>query len=139
MKHIGECMPDLVDIDLNKNYDGEKCRVCGDTIRFYRNEYRKACRECGTWVFYRARVKRNHQRRVNCYICMDKGIVEYPVQKDGNLYRYVARCNCPKGMKWPGTIPLLVECKYSPSPEFIEKKNRMLTRTIPFEEKSSYR
>ncbi len=139
MKHIGECMPDLVDIDLNKNYDGEKCRVCGATIRFYRNEYRKACRECGTWVFYRARVKRNHQRRVNCYICMDKGIVEYPVQKDGNLYRYVARCNCPKGMKWPGTIPLLVECKYSPRPEFIEKKNRMLTRTIPFEEKSSYR
>lgn len=44
MKHIGECMPDLVDIDLNKNYDGEKCRVCGATIRFYRNEYRKACR-----------------------------------------------------------------------------------------------
>jgi len=132
MKHIGECMPDLVYTNLNKNYDEEKCRVCGAIIRFYRNEYKKACNECGTWVFYRARAKKSTNRKTTCYICLDKGIVEYPVQKDGHLYRYVARCNCPKGTKWPASIPLLIECEYSPKPEFIEKKNRMLTNTIPF-------
>ena len=130
MKHIGEFMPDLVGIDSNKNYDKEKCRVCGAIIKFFRNEYKKACKDCGIWVFQRQKAKKTRGTRINCYICMDKGILEYPVQKHGNLYSHVARCNCPKGMRWPGTIPLLVECKHSPKPEFIEKKNRKINYAI---------
>ncbi|NLY60436.1 MAG: hypothetical protein GX054_02890 [Clostridiales bacterium] len=130
MKHIGEFLPDLVESDLNKNYDEEECKACGATIKFYRNEYKKACKDCGTWVFHRLKSKKIHGRRINCIICMDKGIVQYPVQKDGNLYFHVARCSCPRGMTWPGTIPLLIECKHSPNPEFIAKRNRKLYDSI---------
>ena len=34
-----------------RNYDEEKCIVCGHTVRFYEDEYKKPCDYCGTWVF----------------------------------------------------------------------------------------
>ncbi|HZJ82669.1 MAG TPA: hypothetical protein VFD57_02555, partial [Clostridia bacterium] len=97
MKYIGELMANLGRVDSNRDYDEEKCKVCGATIRFYQNEYKKPCRECGTWIYQGFKAKKSHETRVKCFICMDKGIVEYTVQKRGILYKHVARCDCPKG------------------------------------------
>ena len=113
-----------------QNYDEEKCITCGRVIRFYGSEYKKPCEYCGTWVFEkRKQSQRQDQDKIkepNCWVCMDKGFVEYPVQKGMGVYNYVARCFCPKGMNWPSTIPLLDQCKYAPRPEFIELRNREL-------------
>lgn len=110
------------------NYDEEKCIVCGHTVRFYEDEYKKPCDYCGTWVFEkRKQVQQQEQNKESkCWICMDKGIVEYPVQRDMGVYTYVARCTCPEGLKLPSTIPLLSECQLAPKPEFIELRNREL-------------
>jgi len=111
-----------------RNYDEEKCIVCGHTVRFYEDEYKKPCDYCGTWVFEkRKQVQQQEQgKEPKCWICMDKGIVEYPVQQGMGVYSYVARCTCPKGLNWPSTIPLLDQCRYAPRPEFIELRNREL-------------
>ena len=111
-----------------RNYDEEKCIVCGHTVRFYEDEYKKPCDYCGTWVFEkRKQVQQQEQgKEPKCWICMDKGIVEYPVQQGMGVYSYVARCTCPKGLNWPSTIPLLDQCRYAPRPESIELRNREL-------------
>lgn len=111
-----------------RNYDEEKCIVCGRMVRFYEDEYKKPCDYCGTWVFEkRKQVQQQEQNKEpKCWICMDKGIVEYPVQRDMGVYTYVARCSCPKGVDWPATIPLLDQCEHAPRPEFIELRNRDL-------------
>lgn len=111
----------------NRNYDEEKCIVCGYTVRFYENEYKKPCDHCGTWVFEKKQIRQqelDRNKEPKCWICMDQGIVEYPLQQGMGVYTYVARCFCPKGMNWPSTIPLLDQCKYAPKPEFIELRNR---------------
>jgi len=113
-----------------QNYDEEKCIVCGHTVRFYKDEYKKPCEYCGTWVFEkRKQSQRQDQDKIKepkCWICMDKGIVEYPVQQGMGVYSYVARCFCPKGMNWPSTIPLLDQCEHAPKAEYIELRNRKI-------------
>lgn len=37
---------------------------------------------------------------MNCYICMDNGFVVYTKSENGNKYRFVAHCTCPKGNDW---------------------------------------
>ena len=130
MKHISESMPELKVIKSDKDYDEEKCVVCGSIVKFYRDEYKKPCSYCGTWLFERKKQINKQEKKIGCWICLDRGIVEYPVQKDGLIYRYSARCSCPKGMSWSSSIPLLEQCEHAPKPEFIEFQNRKLYRQI---------
>ena len=127
MKHVGECMPDLkVYTNLNKNYDEEKCRVCGAIIRFYRNEYKKACNGNvvhGYFTGTRAK-KRAPIGKTTCYICLDKGYRGDIRSRRMNTYTAIQpRCNCPKGMKMARiSIPLLIECEYSPRTKIYRKE-----------------
>jgi predicted RNA-binding Zn-ribbon protein involved in translation (DUF1610 family) len=130
MKHISESMPEFRVIKSDKDYDEEKCVVCGTIVKFYENEYKKPCENCGTWVFERKRQANIQSKKIGCWICLDKGVVEYPLQKDGRMYKHIARCSCPKGMIWPGTIPLLEQCQHAPKPEFVELKNRKTYRQL---------
>jgi hypothetical protein len=119
----------MCEVLSQQSYDEEKCIVCGHVVRFYENEYKKPCGYCGTWVFEkRKQVQQQEQdkKEPKCWICMDRGIVEYPVQQGMGVYTYVARCTCPKGLNWPSTIPLLDQCTYAPRSEFIELRNREL-------------
>ena len=100
----------------------KKMHICGTIVKFYENEH--AFASTMTWVFERKRPVKMQSKKIGCWICLDKGVVEYPLQKDGRMYKYVARCSCPKGMSWPGTIPLLEQCQHAPKPEFIELQNR---------------
>lgn len=124
MKHISESIPEFKVIKPDKDYDEEKCIICGTVVKFYENEYKKPCEYCGTWVSEKKRQVNMQNKKIDCWICLDKGVVEYPLQKEGRMYKYVARCSCPKGMSWPGTIPLLEQCQHAPKPEFIELQNR---------------
>lgn len=123
MATIGECMP-VLEALKPKNYDEQKCLCCGAIVRFYNDEYRKPCNRCGTMVISKLEKARSVKKTINCWVCMDKGLVQYPVQTEGKIYYYLARCNCPKGMKYPGTIPLLAQCELAPREEFFELENR---------------
>jgi len=120
----------MCEVLSQQSYDEEKCIVCGHVVRFYEDEYKKPCDYCGTWVFEkRKRIhqqKQKQKKELQCWVCMDKGIVEYPVQQDMGVYNYVARCFCPKGMAWPSTIPLLEQCEHAPKAEYIELRNRKI-------------
>ncbi|MBM7582978.1 putative nucleic acid-binding Zn-ribbon protein [Caldicoprobacter guelmensis] len=128
MSAIGECM-DLESLKSTfqslegRNYDERKCIICGSIVKFYDDEYKKPCKRCGTMVFLKIE-KPKIKRQIKCWVCMDKGIVQFPIQADNKIYYYVARCNCPAGMKYPSTIPLLAQCEMAPREEFIELENR---------------
>lgn len=123
MRHIGEVMPDI-DASERKSQDWEKCITCGRKVQFFETEYKKPCEYCGTWVFERKKAISRKKKNIECWICLDVGLVEYPIQQDMGIYKYYARCNCPKGMKWPSSIPLFAECQHAPKPEFIELRNQ---------------
>lgn len=42
-------------------------------------------------------MKNNGKRKVNCFICMDSGIVKYTQKADGKTYDYIAHCTCQAG------------------------------------------
>lgn len=130
MKHIGEAMPDFEGLKpvpvAQMDYSEEKCLVCGSNVRFIDNQHKKACRKCGTVVFEKNYQHQRRKREISCWCCCDTGIVRYPVQQDGRLYDYYARCSCPNGMNWPSTIPLLEKCENAPKSEYIELRNRKI-------------
>lgn len=115
--------------ETEQNYNECKCLVCGQTIRFYNIEYKKPCKNCGTWVFETrnyAQQKKHNKTAPKCWVCLDRGIIEYPVQCPIGVYTFVARCTCPAGLKWPPSIPLLEQCENAPKSKFLELKNRNL-------------
>jgi hypothetical protein len=125
-------MGDVLEI---KPYDEVECVVCKHVVRFYEDEYKKPCNYCGTWIFDKVRYRQSgnnaqkqeeEEEKQKCWLCFNKGIVEYQVQHDMGVYTYIARCTCPEGLKLPNTIPLLSECQLAPKPEFIELRNREL-------------
>jgi len=122
---IGDSMTNFRPIENNnqKNYDDVKCGVCGNNVRFYDDQYRVNCPKCGTSINFKKAREVQCKKEYSCWVCMDTGIVEYPIQVDGTIYSFAARCACPKGMKYPATIPLLNQCKAAPRAEFIELRN----------------
>lgn len=42
---------------------------------------------------------------MDCYACLDKGIIQWFVKKDGVEYEYCARCGCKARRKFPGMPP----------------------------------
>lgn len=126
MKHIGDSMPNFTSFAPKRSDDDqEKCAICGTVVKFFRNEYKKPCKTCGTWIFERRKAINRQQKECECWLCMDTGIVEYPVQKERGIYKYVARCSCPKGIdKDKENIPFLDQCDAAPKPEYIELRNQ---------------
>lgn len=116
----------IISLPNSRNYDEQKCLCCGAVVKFYNDEYRKPCSRCGTMVFLKIEKTRIVNKVINCWVCMDKGILQYPVQDENKIYYYVARCNCPAGMKYPSTIPLLAQCEMAPKEEFFELENRKM-------------
>lgn len=116
----------VINTPTQKNYDEEKCIVCGNLIKFRENEYKKRCGRCGTWVLETRKAVQRSGGNIKCFTCLDAGIIEYPVQKERKLYKYVARCSCPKGMTMPNTIPLLEKCEFAPNAGYFEHRNRKM-------------
>lgn len=103
-----------------KPYDEVECVVCKHVIRFYEDEYKKPCNYCGTWIFDKARYRQNsrnnakkqeeEEEKYKCWVCFDRGIVEYPVQHEMGVYNYVARYICPEGLNERDKKALVSNC-----------------------------
>lgn len=124
MQSVGEVLnslkPEIEGIVLKSNQDIviKKCAKCGNTIVFKKGQFRVYCK-CGMSIFIKREKPKNE---INCYLCLDKGIILYHAQIDNMIVEYGARCICPEGNKWPN-IPLIQECLGAPPLEFIRMQN----------------
>ena len=126
MKHIGDILPEAMDYPEQTQQDRsfEVCMVCGYRVEFVNEQYKKRCHGCGTMI--QVKYRANKLNKVpKCLVCMDKGWAQYPVQLDGKVYNYAARCDCPVGMKLPSNILSLSQCKEAPGGEYLENRNRV--------------
>lgn len=44
-------------------------------------------------------------KRVNCFICMDSGLISYDRAINGHIASYVARCSCQAGERFNKLFP----------------------------------
>lgn len=40
------------------------------------------------------------KKKINCWVCMDTGMITYYTQKNGIMYECAAHCNCKKGNEY---------------------------------------
>jgi predicted RNA-binding Zn-ribbon protein involved in translation (DUF1610 family) len=114
MKRVGEIIQGVMDFQEHKQEKtNEKCLVCGYEVEFVDGQYKKRCPKCGMMIHAKINRKVVHIRP-KCKACSDTGWVQYPVQTEGRLYNYVARCDCPAGMRYSEKIPSLSQCQEAP-------------------------
>lgn len=103
----------------------KKCAKCGNIVLFKKGQYRVYCNKCGMSIF----IKREKTKKeINCFLCLDKGVITYFAQIDNVMSEFAARCICPAGEKWPN-IPLIQDCLGAPPIDFIRIQNlRLLGR-----------
>lgn len=71
------------------------------------------------------RSNRGDNMSIECYACLDKGIVQWFVKRDGIEYEYCGRCSCKAGRKFSGMPPAeSVLCPFEISDIIRENKKR---------------
>lgn len=101
MYKLGDVITSLPRIkDAQKHREGkQKCMKCGAEVEFAEDQWRKPCQFCGTVItISQTSVKKSDEKKeIQCFICMDTGLINYEAQNGGMLDEYVARCYCSKG------------------------------------------
>ena len=103
----------------------ETCAKCKRELHFTVNQWRREC-ACGMKVII-SKSKFEKAKAISnpgCWYCMDRGYIEYQSQENGNIYKFVARCTCPKGSKYAG-MPKLSEAGNAPDSERVKAQNRV--------------
>jgi len=102
----------------------EKCCNCGTIVNFAGNQWRRPCPQCGINITLSKRYKAP-SKAIDCYACLDSGIIIYPAQVDGAIYEYAARCICKAGTsRTEKGIPTIDQCGNAPDYQTIAIKNK---------------
>ncbi|WP_066633331.1 hypothetical protein [Desulfolucanica intricata] len=78
------------------------CQRCGHEVAFAPRQWRKTCGRCGLVITLpRALVaeQQKEEQQPDCFLCGDLGLVFYQEQLGGQVYNFVARCNCRAGQQ----------------------------------------
>jgi predicted RNA-binding Zn-ribbon protein involved in translation (DUF1610 family) len=128
MDHIGEQIENIknMQVEDKKGPENIKCVSCGTNVQFSENQYKRYCPKCGLSISLSTegrKTKPKANKKYNCFICQDDGIIIYHAQVDGRIYEFAARCVCPVGNKMGEAIPLITQCQMAPTVNFMEAKN----------------
>lgn len=61
---------------------------------------------------------------MDCYLCEDKGIIQYNQKNDWGVYQYFAKCTCKHGRELQG-FPSIKACLLEGEIIAIENRNKL--------------
>jgi hypothetical protein len=97
-------------------------------VAFAPRQWRKTCGRCGLVITLPRTLvaeQQQEEQQPDCFLCSDLGLVFYQEQLGGQVYDFVARCNCRAGHKRSETgLPLVDQVDNICSLNYLATQNR---------------
>lgn len=106
-----------------------KCMNCNTDFEWSDKQWKRTCQNCGMTLIRKTKEMKE-QQKIECWACLDTGVVIYKVQIENHIALYGAACILCKKGAFVTSIPKISDCVFAPPLSAIVNENKKISKEV---------